>query len=383
MYKHLFLIVSIVLLISACEVSKEDQLKQKKSQLITLQNEIANLESEIGIVKEEKRIPVEAMQVNLKNFQRYVSIQSTVESDRNSTLSPQMAGIVRQVLVQEGDLVKQGQTLVKIDDSIQQRRLSEAKNRLEFIQTLFDRQKRVWEQKAGSEIEYLKAKNDLESMQKSIQIIEEEIEMLKLKAPFNGLVDRVNIKVGEMLSPGMPAIQLTSNSGLKVRAELSENYLTSFKTGDEVEIIFPDLDDKSITLPISSISRSIDAKDRVLNVFINIPGNKEIQPNMLCVTKLNDLSIDSALVVPINIVQNDGSGNYLYVAKENADGKLVAKKTKVKAGESYKDEIVITEGLDTDDMVITVGSLMLNDGDLIELTKKSDSKDINISSNGE
>lgn len=370
MLKKLILPLLFALLLASCgEPSKEDQLKNLKVQLGEIQSKIAALEEEIGTKKDEKTTPVELLSVQSSEFNRYVSIQSIVESDRNSDLSPQMGGIVTQVLVQEGDFVKEGQTIIKLDDSIQQKRLSEAKNRLEFIKTLFERQKRVWEQKAGSEIEYLKAKNDLESMEKSIQIIEQEIDMLKIKAPFSGIIDVVNTKIGQVLSPGMPAVRLTSNSGLKVKAELSESYIVNFKRGDLAEVSFPDLNIEPVKLPISSVSRSVDKKNRTINAYVNIPSNLDVQPNMICVTKLRDYHLDSAIVVPVNLVQKDLNGEYIYVA-ENKDGKQIASKRPIISGESYKDMVVIKNGLNPGDKVITVGSLNIKEGDVLEISQE-------------
>ena len=374
MLKKLVIIsFSLIAVLAACAPQEqgEAKLKSLKKQLIALEDEIATLEADLGIEKEIRRVPIEVQSITRNKFERFVDIESVVESDKNSILSPQMGGIVRNVLVDEGDYVKAGQTIMKIDDSMQQRRLAEAENRLEFIRTLFERQERVWEKKAGSEIEYLKAKNDLESMEKSIEIIKEEISMLSLKAPFSGIIDRVNIRVGEMIAPGQPAIQLTSNSGLKARAELSENYIHSFSRGEKVSVRFPDLDIDPMDLSISSISKSIDAKNRVINVFVNIPDNKRIQPNMICVTRLKDMEVDSAIIVPVNLVQRDANGTYVYLIADK-EGETVAKKRQVVAGESYNDMILIKEGLTEEDVLITVGSLLVNDGDYVEVSNSQD-----------
>jgi RND family efflux transporter MFP subunit len=339
---------------------------QTKNDIVALDAKLTELKKKLG--EEKKLEPVEVTTLEKTNFKRFVSIQSLVESDRNSMVSPKMSGVVTKINVDEGDYVKQGQVLIELDNSIQLRRLAQAENSLSFIETIYEKQKRVWEKKVGSEIDYLKAKNDYENMLENIKLIEEEIDMLKVKAPFSGTVDQVMPKVGEALSPGFGAVRLVSNEGLQIKVDFAENYLTNFKKGDPVQVYFPDLDQDTINLKISSISRSIDSKKRTVSAFIDIPSKyKGVQPNMTCITKFNDYSKDSTIVIPLNLVQKGQDNKYVFLADKNNEGKDIAVRKEIKTGEAYRDLIVVTGGLNVGDLLITTGESTVQNGKEIEI----------------
>jgi membrane fusion protein, multidrug efflux system len=349
-------------------MSKEELLTKLKADKATITKQISELEHELGKDIKEST-PVEVIEVNTQTFKRYVDVQGFVKSDRNSMVSPRMGGLVTSVSVSEGQKVSKGQVLASIDDSVQKKQLAEAENSLEFISTLYDRQKRLWEAKAGSEIEYLKAKNDFESMTRRIEIIKEQIDMLKIRAPFSGTVDQIIAKVGETSMPGMSAFRLVSSSGLKVLAELSESYSSNFKKGDMVQVIFPDLDGETLNLKISSVTRSIDSKNRTINVYIDLPENiSRINPNMLCIARLNDFTADSVIVVPVNLVQMENEREYVYLASQKGE-KILTQKKYVSSGESYMDKIIIREGLIPGDVIISNGALQVSSGDPLEIVK--------------
>lgn len=395
MYSKIILIIFSALFIAACSEDVEFQLKnvvekieylevelaeidttkkdKYKDYIILTKNEIVALDAKLSELKkklgEEKKLePVEVLKVEKTNFDRYVSLQSTIESDQNSQVSPKMSGVITKINVDEGDYVKKGQVLIELDNSIQLRRLAQAKNSLSFIQTIYEKQKRVWDKKVGSEIDYLKAKNDYENMLENIKLIEEELEMLKVKAPFNGVVDQVMPKVGEAVAPGMGVIRLVSNSGLQIKVDFAENYITNFKKGDAVQVYVPDAGIDTLDLKISSISSAIDASKRTVSAFINLPSNySQIKPNMTAITKFNDYSLDSAIVVPLNLVQLSSDDKYIFIAEKNADGTVKASQRKVETGESYQELIVISSGLNEGDMIITTGENNVQEGKLIEI----------------
>lgn len=350
--------------------TKKEEYKKK---LTTIEKELSNLGGELNDLKkqlgEKKKLePVEVMELSRTNFNRFVSLQSVVESDQNAMVSPKMQGVVTAINVDEGQYVKKGDVILEIDNSIQLRRLAQAKNSLSFIETVYEKQKRVWEKKVGSEIDYLKAKNDYENMLENIKLIEEEIDMLQVKAPFNGVVDALIPKVGEAVSPGMGVIRLVSNSGLQIKVDFAENYITNFKKGDPVDVFIPDAGIDTLNLKINSISRAIDASKRTVSAFINLPSNySQIKPNMTAVTIFNDYSLDSAIVVPLNLVQRSTDDEYIFVAEKNDDGTFRAERREVTTGESYQDMIVVSAGLKEGDMIISAGETNVREGKLIEI----------------
>lgn len=397
MFIKKLLISSVILLLASCSeemqfqgmniVDKMEYLETKfedidttkkedyKKLLIAAKNDLTSINAQLTALKkklgeDKKREPVEVSKISRNDFNRFVSIQSIVESDNNSMVAPKMAGVITAIYVDEGQYVKKGTVLAELDNSIQTRRLNQAKNQLSFIETIYEKQKRVWEKKVGSEIEYLKAKNDYENMLESIKLIEEEIDMLKIKAPFDGIVDQVMPKVGEAASPGFGIIRLVSNAGLQIKVDFAENYLTNFKKGDPVDVYFPDLNMDTIQLKISSISKAIDAKKRTVTASIDVPSKySEIKPNMTCVTRFNDFSLDSAIVIPLNLIQTSNNEKFVFVATNNASGDPIAKMKNVKTGEAYQDLIVVSEGLTEGDMLITSGENMVRDGKEINIIK--------------
>lgn len=377
MKKILIAIAIITILVQSCtnEASENPQNKlvELKKQKEQLEKEIAKLEEKLGVTKEDKKIPVEVLELEKTNFTKYVNMQSVVYSNKSSNISPKMTGVVTKINVEAGDYVQQGQVLIELDNSMQQRRLEEAKNSFEFIETIYKKQEAIWQKKVGSEIDYLKAKNDFETMKKRIAIIEEEIEMLKIKAPYSGIVDNVLPKVGEAVSPGMGVVILSSNSDLEVRAEFPENYIGNFKKGDDVLVYFPDLEQDTLTLKISSISQVIDTKNRTMTAIVKIPNNlKEVRPNMTCVTKFSTYNADSTFVIPVNLVQRENNKEFVYIAKKDQKGNYISEKRNIKTGVDYNDKVEVVFGLKESDLLITFGATDVAENSKIEVAQVSE-----------
>lgn len=364
---------ALVLLLQSCTDEKsnnlEGKLKNLKAKRDALNLEISELETKLG-VNEVKSIAVEGLELKREKFVKYVNMQSVVYSDKNSNLSPKMGGIVTKVNVEPGASVSAGQVLIELDNSIQLKKLAEAKNRMEFIETIYNKQKSIWEKKVGSEIEYLKAKNDYESMKRGIALIEEEIDMLKLKAPFSGVVDIVNAKVGEAIAPGLGVVLMSSNTGLEVRTEFPENYINNIRRGMDVVVEFPDLGIEPLNLKIASVSGSVDQKDRTLTAVTKLPSNlKDIRSNMTCVAKFSTYTADSTIVIPINLVQKQNNKDYVFIVGKSKDGKSISVKKEVKLGQNYNDKVEVLSGLTDGDMLITYGVENIKDNSLIEVSQ--------------
>jgi RND family efflux transporter MFP subunit len=373
MKKILMVFCAFVLLLQSCTDEKSNNLESKLKDLKTkrdaLNEEITDLETKLG-VNEVKNISVEALNLKKEKFVKYVNMQSVVYSDKNSNLSPKMGGIVTKINVEPGSSVSAGQVLLELDNSIQLKKLAEAKNRMEFIETIYNKQKSIWEKKVGSEIEYLKAKNDYESMKRGIALIEEEIDMLKLKAPFSGIIDIINAKVGEAIAPGLGVVLMSSNTGLEVRTEFPENYINNIRRGMDVVVEFPDLGIEPLNLKITSVSGSVDKKDRTLTAIIKLPSNiKDLRSNMTCVAKFSTYTAENTIVIPINLVQKSNESTYIYVVGKSKDGKTISQKREVKLGQNYNDKVEVLSGLNEGDQLITYGAEGVKDNSLIEVSQ--------------
>ena len=347
----------------------EEKLKEYETQRAELDQKIADLRSQLG--DEKKAIPVEVMNVGQNSFSHFVSLYGEVASDQDVDMSPKTMGLVNSVNVSEGQRVSKGQTLATLDNEMVIKRLKEANDSYEFIKTIFEKQKRVWEKNVGSEVEYLKAKNDLENMENRISILKEELSNMRIVAPFSGVIDKVYIKEGEMASPNFPAFHIVSESDLKVRADVSESVSYRLNKGENAEVYFPDLDLDTLDLKISAISKSIDKANRTVSVFVDLPKSvyNKIKPSMLASVRFKTAQIDSALTLPTNLLQQEGTTEYVFIAKKDSEGKLVADKKIVVKGKSYGGVTEILGGLKPSENIITVGYEGLKEGDLIKATK--------------
>lgn len=376
----LILLVTSVALIffNSCQKSegtldtKRIELKKLKAQMKEIQSKIDILEKELStnISDNGDNLKVNVQLIQPQTFNRFIEIQGKVESSKAVSLSSKVAGTVTQIFVSNGASVNKGQLLLQVDDAFLQKSLQEMQTSLEFANLMYEKQKRLWEQKAGSEVQFLQAKNQKESLEKRILSLKEQIESCKIYAPFSGIVDEIIPKIGELVSPGFPVLKLTAMSDIKVIADVSEAYISTIKPGAKVMVTFNELD-YSIESKISVISKSINPTNRTFRTEIKIPnGINGIKPNQLCAVKINDITLENAIVIPINLIGRDENDrDFVYVAVDN-NGKTTVIKKFVKTGISYNGNIVITEGLEKNDLVITDGSSEVNEGQFVKIASK-------------
>jgi membrane fusion protein (multidrug efflux system) len=315
--------------------------------------------------KEIKSTRVEAKTLALMPFRHYVEIQASVYSQDNINVSAEMPGVVKAIYVTEGDKVSKGQVLADIDDAVIQQNIQELKTNLELTKTLYDKQKSLWDQKIGTEVQYLSAKNNYESLQKRLSALEQQANMAQIKSPIGGTIDAVNIKLGESVAPGLPALKVVNAEQLKVKGNVAEAYIAEIHTGDSLLVNFPDLG-KEIISSASYVSHAIDEVNRTFTVEVKLPQSPDYHPNMIALMKVMDYSSKSAVVVPVNTIQSDPEGTFVYLAQEN-NGVTIAKKQPVKTGRVNGTNQEILDGLKAGDKLITVGYEDLNNGDVISL----------------
>ncbi|MEZ5173582.1 MAG: efflux RND transporter periplasmic adaptor subunit [Bacteroidia bacterium] len=367
----------LVMLVVACGSknsleAKKKQLAEYNTQMETLKKDIADLEKEIAkmdtsqVIKNPKLVTVSAIEAG--SFSHYIDLQGTVEAHEDIAVMPGMPGIVTAVYVKEGDLVSKGQVLGETDNRAMRESLAQLRTTLELAKTTYEKQERLWNQKIGSEIQYLQAKTQYESLTKSIESMEAQIDMTRMKAPIAGIIDQVNVKVGEYAAPGMMgAFNVVNFNRMKVTAKAADSYIQKIKVGDPVKIQLNDIR-KTIESKISFVSKVVNPMSRTFLVEIELGKTESnVRPNMFASLSINDETADSVIAVSSNMVQKDANEQqYVFVASGN-DKNMNAKKRLVSTGISYGDQVVITEGLNPGDKIITSGYSEIVDGQSITL----------------
>lgn len=363
--------LTTALFVVACSSGSKDksaQLAELKAKQTELASQISSLEKEISAenpttaTRRAKEVAV--VELAPKPFDHYIKTQGAVEAIDNILVSAKTMGIVTQVFVREGDVVSKGQIMAQIDNSLTMRGIEEVKSGLDLATTVYNRQKNLWDQKIGTEVQYLQAKNNKESLERRLATLNEQLDMARIKSPINGSVDAVDVKIGQNAAPGAPAFRVVSSDRLKFIANVSEAYLTKVKKGNKVQIEFSDLD-RVVSGQITFVGKAINQLSRTFPVEVSLPGNSDFRPNMSGELKLIFHSEAAALVVPVNVVQDINGQKVVYTA-ETINGKLVAKKKVVTVVGVYGN-LAQVDTLKKGDKIITVGYQGLNDGELIKI----------------
>lgn len=357
------LIASVVLFLAACAnnpENKQAELSKLKKEQADLNAKISKLEAEIGDKKEEIVKDVSIYEVVSSTFKNYVEIQGKIDAEENVQVNAEAMGVITNVYVSIGQNVSKGQVLAQIDDAVLRQNLAQVQNSLDLATTLFNRQKNLWDQKIGTEVQYLSAKSQKESLEKQIAIVKQQASMYKIKSPISGTIDEMDYKVGQAIQPGIPGIRVVNASNLKAKALVSEAYAGRIDKGDEVKVYFPNIND-SLSTKLSFASKTIDPASRSYNIEVNLPSRKTFQPNMLAILKIVDYKKENALTVPIKAIQKSEKGDYVYLLE---GGK--AKRAVITVGNTYNGNAEILSGLKAGDQVVTMGFNGLNEGDSLK-----------------
>lgn len=362
MKKIMFVSILGLFLVSCGSDDMQLKLRELESKRDDLSNQITELKKQIaqknGGNGNNKIANVELKKIEPVEFKHYIKVQGTIESDNNILIPPQSAGIVKKIYVEKGDKVQKGQLLAELDGAIYESTIAELKTNLELTRTVFERQQRLWDKKIGSEIQYLQAKTNKESLEQKLKTVNEQYKLTKITSPISGTIDEVLIKEGEAAAAGFGAIRVVKLSQLKIKASLSENYITNVKKGDVVDVNIPILN-KSFKLKIDAVSQVINPKNRTIDIEIIIPPNETlIKPNMLVVLTINDYTSPEAIIVPIDVVQKTGNESFLFVAKkeqEIPEKHWLVEKRIIIPGKYYNEEMEVLTGLNSDEYVVVVG----------------------------
>lgn len=374
LYNRLAIVVVAGLLAACSAATKDDdktaRLEKLKSQQASLSQEIQKLEAELAkenpeAAKSVKAKDVTVVELKSQKFDHYIQTQGSVESENNVMVSAKYMGVITKVYVNEGDQVNKGQVLAQIDNAVILNSIESMKSQLELATSVYNRQKNLWDQKIGTEVQFLQAKTAKESLEKQVASLEEQNEMTKIKAPLSGSVDAVSVKVGENIAPGMPAFRVVNASDLKIDASVSEAYVTRIKKGNKVIVSIPELK-KDIEARVTFVGRTIDPISRTFVVEVKLPSHPDLRPNMTGVLKVVYNTVPDAVTVPVNVVQTVNGEKILYVAE--TDGKnTVARKRVVTVGGIFGSLAQIDSGVKAGEKVITFGYQGLSDGEIIKL----------------
>ncbi len=369
---------------SAELTKKKDQLATYKKEQTSLAENIKKLEADIAKLDTANAKPeitklVDIDTIKLQNFTHYIDLQGRVDAENISYVSPRGGGgQVRAVYVKQGQEVRAGQLLLKLDDAVLRQNIAAAKqgmasvkNQLELAKSLYQRTKNLWDQQIGTEVQVLQARtnvevleNQLKTQKENVKTVEEQLSMTNVVSNVSGVADVVNIHVGEMFT-GAPAmgIKIVNRNVLKVVTNVPENYLVKVAKGTPVIISVPDIG-KSYNSVISLIGQDINAASRGFIAEAKVPSDKALKPNLTAMVRIQDYSVPNAITVPVNIIQTDEAGKFILVAS-NEGGKRIARKRTVTIGELYADKLEIKSGLQSGDVIIVNGFQGLYDGQTI------------------
>lgn len=361
--KRILSIAAVVFLASCSGKStdKKSELEKLKKERTEINSRITALEAEIGTggaPAASKEVTV--FEVTETAFKNFVEIQGKVDAEENVQVTPEAPGVVTAVYAKIGQRVGRGQVLAQIDDKVLDQNMAELRTQLQLADALFQRQKNLWDQKIGTEVQYLNAKTQKESVERRIATLRSQASMYKIKAPISGTIDEMELKVGQAVTPGLSGIRIINASNLKVKAQVAESYAARVNQGDEVSIILPDVPD-TLQTKLSFASKTIDPISRSFNVEVKLPSKATFRPNMLAILKIVDYKNDKALTIPVNSIQKAESGDYVFVADNRK-----AKRVNIQAGKVSEGKAEILSGLKSGDKIITAGFQDLNEGDIVK-----------------
>lgn len=363
--------IFLVLTILACgsKAGSEDplaQLNDLKEQKSTIDAQIAVLEKQLleqGLIEKKLR-KVGLEELKSAPFKHFIDLQGRVDASESVAATSKIPGALKRVLVDNGDYVKAGQLLAEIEDAVLQKNLAELQGQLALTTDLYDRQKSLWDQNIGSEVQYIQAKNNKESTERAIATMKENMAMTKIYAPTSGTVDMVMLKQGQAISPGMPLCNILNLSDLKIIGAVTEAYAAKVKKGDEVQIYFPDLD-KEITTRVSYVSKSINPVNRTFSIECDLKGG-DYRANQIAVMKIVDYQNAKALTIPVNLIQTGEDGDFVLIAEKTGTGQeAMVKKVAIQQGQNYNGYVEILSGLKEGDILISTGYQDVNTGETV------------------
>jgi len=354
-------------------------IRLKKSELVQQQHQlneqIKQLDIAISALDQAKKIPlVTTFKLEQQHFDHYIELQGNVTTKDLLVIYPEFSGILSNVYVKEGQWVKKGQVLAKIDDGGLSQQLAQMKIQLELAKTTFERQQRLWDQKIGSEMQYLQAKSNYEAQTQAIRQLEQQVSKTVITAPFSGTIDQVITEQGNVVLPGQtPLMRLINLNNMYIVADVPEKHISNVKQDKRVEIQFPILGRK-MESRVRQVGDFINPGNRTFRVEVPIPEkDSSIKPNLTVKLRINDYSNERALLLPQSIISENASGEqYIYAVRniEN-DDEATAEKMIIETGLTQGDVIEVIKGLEPGMEIVREGARSVNDGQKIKIIKQA------------
>ena len=349
--------------------TKKAELEAKKSEASELRASIESLEKEIAALDPEfgkmnrKSVLISTIKPKKEHFQHYVEVTGSVLSKKNVNISGEVSGRIQEISAVEGMRVRKGEVLAVIDAESVQRNIDELETQMELANIVFEKQERLWKQQIGTEIQYLEAKNRKESLEKNMAGLTTQMDRTKVKAPFNGTVETVNVRMGELVQPGTPMFQFVGESDLFIESDVSERYVGIVNRGDSVEISFPSINE-TLKTKVTAIGTIINPNNRTFKVEVVLPNLSYVKPNMISVMKINDYESKDAVTVPNYLVLQDSKGDYVYIVEND-----LSKKRYIKRGMVYKEITEVLEGLDGSETLVDKGFREVGDNFSVNISQ--------------
>lgn len=386
--RNIYIIIAISLLILSCgnnndttpieEVVKSgnlELLQTRRDQVVAqkqkILDELKQLDDAIESLGATKKFPL-VTTITAKDtvFNHYLDLQGNVETKKNIVLYPEMGGILTRVYVKKGQKVARGQLLARIDDGGLSQQLSQIEVQAQLAKTTFERQQRLWDQKIGSEIQYLQAKTTYEAQKNAVAQLKRQLAKTTVTAPFSGTIDDIITEQGNMVNPGQtPLIRIVNLDDMYIETEVPERYITDITKGKSVEVFFPVLG-KTIATKIRQVGNYINPNNRSFTVEVGVPSEGGlIKPNLTAKVKINDYTNPKAILIPQSIISENAEGDqYAYiVSAKNAENIAEAKRVILTTGKTQGDLIEIKEGIGAGDAIISEGARSVKDGQKVKI----------------
>jgi len=386
--KHIYSLLIVTLLLVSCggenkrnsvervlESNNLETIRQKRAELVdeqqVVQEKIKRLDQAISKIDTVKHVPlITTLTAKEEVFNHVLEIQGNVTTKNLLVITPEYNGILTNVYVKEGQKVTKGQTLAKIDDGGLSQQLAQLQIEADLAKTTYERQKRLWDQNIGSEIQYLQAKSTYEAQSEAVNQLKQQVAKTTVKAPFTGTIDDVITEQGSVVAAGQTQLmRIVSLKDMYIETDIPERYITDVTKGKQVKVQFPVLG-KSIDTEIRQAGDFINPANRTFKVEVAIPNNeKNIKPNLTAKLKINDYTNENAILIPQSIISENAEGEqYVYVVNEkNANDEGVAKRVIIKTGKTQGDVIEVLEGIDNNVEIVQEGARSVKDGQTVKV----------------
>lgn len=368
--------VSVEAVIATNDIAK---IKAKKTEIETkqqaLDDQLKMLNTKLDALDTNKKVPlITTFTAKQEVFTHYLELQGNVETKQNILVYPEMPGIIEAILVKDGQAVKKGDIIARIKDGGLSDQLSQLETQTELARTTFERQKRLWKQKIGSEMQYLQAKAQYEAQSKAVEQLKSQMEKTTVLAPFDGIIDDVFKEPGTVVAPGQGSeiFRVVNLSNMYITTEVPERYITNVTKNKDVKIAFPVLG-LNVNSKIRQVGSFINPSNRSFKIEVpvnNKSGN--IKPNLTARLQINDYTNSKAILIPQSIISENANGEqFVYVVKnKKANKEAVATRVVIKTGKTQGDVIEVTANLVVGDEIIQEGARSVNNGQTVKVINK-------------